>query len=51
MVRESSGMKEIKEKYGSHEDEFYSKIHSLVKTLIQENKLEEAWRILLAWER
>jgi flavin reductase (DIM6/NTAB) family NADH-FMN oxidoreductase RutF len=49
MVRDSSGMQEIKDKYGNHEEEFVSKIHALAKTLIAENKLEEAWRVLLAF--
>jgi hypothetical protein len=50
MVRDSKGMKEIKDKYGDHEDEFQSKVHNLAKTLIAENKLEEAWRVLMAWK-
>lgn len=49
MVRSSSGMQEIKSKYGDHKEEFDSKIHALAKTLIAENKLEEAWRVLMAW--
>jgi flavin reductase (DIM6/NTAB) family NADH-FMN oxidoreductase RutF len=51
MVRTSTGMQEIKNKYGDNEDEFTSKTQALAKTLIAENKLEEAWKVLLAWEK
>jgi flavin reductase (DIM6/NTAB) family NADH-FMN oxidoreductase RutF len=51
MVRESSGMQEIKDKYGNHKEEFNSKVHALAKTLIAENKLEEAWKVLMAFGR
>ena len=48
MVRTSSGMQDIYDKYAKHPEELESKVHSLAKTLLAENKIEEAWRVLLS---
>jgi flavin reductase (DIM6/NTAB) family NADH-FMN oxidoreductase RutF len=48
MVKESTGMQEIYEKYAAHPEELQSKVHNLAKTLIHDNKIEEAWRVLLS---
>jgi flavin reductase (DIM6/NTAB) family NADH-FMN oxidoreductase RutF len=49
MVEDSTGMKELREKYGDAPIEFESKLHNIAKTLIDENKLEEAWKVLLSF--
>ncbi|MGZ5283050.1 MAG: flavin reductase family protein [Bacteroidia bacterium] len=49
MVETSPGMQEIISKYGQSKVELQSKLHNLAKTLINENKLEEAWKVLYAF--
>lgn len=49
MVENSPGMQDILSKYGNSKVELQSKLHNLAKTLINENKLEEAWRVLYAF--
>jgi flavin reductase (DIM6/NTAB) family NADH-FMN oxidoreductase RutF len=49
MVEESTGMKEIFAQYGSAPEMLESKLHNIAKTLIAENKFEEAWRVLLSF--
>jgi flavin reductase (DIM6/NTAB) family NADH-FMN oxidoreductase RutF len=49
MVEKSPGMHDIVSKYGNSKVELQSKLHTLAKTLINENKLEEAWKVLYAF--
>ncbi|MEX0966928.1 MAG: flavin reductase family protein [Bacteroidia bacterium] len=48
MVRHSTGMKEIYEKYGHDGVMLESKLHNLAKNLIAEGKEDEALRILMS---
>jgi flavin reductase (DIM6/NTAB) family NADH-FMN oxidoreductase RutF len=50
MVRQSTGMQEIAQHYPEKSD-FISKIYGLAKDLLNENKIEEAWRVLKAYEK
>jgi flavin reductase (DIM6/NTAB) family NADH-FMN oxidoreductase RutF len=49
MVKSSTGMQELISKYGNQSEELQSKVHVMAKTLVHENKLEEAWRLLMAF--
>lgn len=49
MVRNSTGMQELMDKYGKDDEVLQSKVQSMAKTLLAENKIEEAWRLLMAF--
>jgi flavin reductase (DIM6/NTAB) family NADH-FMN oxidoreductase RutF len=49
MVENSPGMQEIFKEYGDQPVMLESKLHNIAKTLIAENKFEEAWRVLLSF--
>lgn len=48
MVKSAPGMKDIYDQYGSDEGMLRTKIYSLSKELMEEGKIDEAWRILLS---
>ena len=50
LVRYSSGIKEIRERYHNDKDMLRSKFHNLAKDLLKEGKHEEALRVLFAFE-
>ena len=50
LVRNSPGIKDIREKYHDNEDMLRSKFHNLAKDLLKEGKAEEALRVLFAFE-
>jgi flavin reductase (DIM6/NTAB) family NADH-FMN oxidoreductase RutF len=50
MVRNSTGMHEIEAEYPG-ELELASKVLTLAKNLLAENKIVEAWRVMLAYEK
>jgi flavin reductase (DIM6/NTAB) family NADH-FMN oxidoreductase RutF len=49
MAEQSTGMQDIYKEYGNQPEMLESKLHNIAKTLIAENKFEEAWRILLCF--
>ncbi|MDQ3073489.1 MAG: flavin reductase family protein [Bacteroidota bacterium] len=50
MVKESTGMRDIYDKYGRDKVELRAKVHTLAKNLLGDDKVEEAWQVLMSYE-